>query len=78
MDLTDIDTALFLGEFKEKFFNPMEQNYEKQAGIKDMPPDVLARFLELEKKVFFLRNFIASIEGTLEQNEVLRRSLESV
>lgn len=72
--LSDIDTAFYLDEFKQKYFRPMESAYQSTKGVKlsTLKDSEVKRLEDIRSKYFFLAKFVASIEATLEQNMVLK------
>jgi len=74
--MRDLDTAMYLEEFKEKFYTPIKKSHEKYMAFTSMPEEEAKKADLVAEKYYFLTNFIASVEGTLEQNTVMRKKLE--
>jgi hypothetical protein len=74
--MKDLDTAMYLDDFKVKFYEPIVKRLDKYRSFESMPEAEQRKADEMEVKRAFLANFIACIEGTLEQNTVMRKKLE--
>ena len=74
--MTDLDTAHFLAEFKENYFEPIKKAHEKYMTFKELPKAEADKADAMAQKFYFLGNLIANIEGTLEQNAVLKSEVE--
>lgn len=76
--MNDLDTILFLEQFKVDYLDKMKKIHEsnrlKFATMNDKET-IAAR--DIEDKVNFLSSFVASIEGTLEQNAVLKVTIKN-
>lgn len=70
--LSDIDTASYLQEFKEKYFAPIENKHNYYQKFKDLPEGEKTKAETIKNQYYFLSSFIASIEATLEQNMYLK------
>ncbi len=78
MTLTDLDTAFFLDQFKEKYLAKVQQMHEKYEKFKELPPAEAAKADKAQKDYSFLYSFTASVEATLEQNMVLKAKLKEL
>jgi hypothetical protein len=72
--LTDIDTEHYLAEFKEKYLKPMEAAHNKYQNFKQLPPAEQLKADDIQTKYFFLSNFVACVEATIEQNFILKNN----
>lgn len=72
-----IDTALYLDEFKERFYQPVKERYEKYMQFETLPESDVAIAESTRDKERFLSNFIACVEATIEENVVLRNKLSN-
>lgn len=74
--MTDLDTAHFLAEFKEKYLEPITKAHEKYMTFKQLSPEDSKKADDMAAKYYFLSAFVANIEGTIEQNLVLKTEVE--
>lgn len=74
--MTDLDTAYFLAEFKEKYFEPIKKAHEKYMTFKQLSPEDSKKADDMASKYYFLGGLVANIEGTIEQNLVLKSEVE--
>jgi len=71
--MTDLETITLLQEFKEKYFEPIAKEHGKYLNFNgELPEKEIARADKAAKNYHFLSALIASVEGTLEQNLVLK------
>jgi hypothetical protein len=75
MKIEAIDTALYLDEFKERFYKPIKDRHEKYMQFKSLPESEEVKAKDTREKEAFLSNFIACVEATIEQNVVLKNKL---
>ena len=75
MAIETIDTALYLDEFKEKFYRPIKERHERYLQFEKLPEVEAIKANETKEKERFLSNFIACVEATIEQNVVLKNKL---
>jgi hypothetical protein len=76
--MTDLDTAAFLAQFKEKYLAKVQQVHEKYEKFKELPPAEAAKADKAQRDYSFLYSFTASVEATLEQNMVLKSRLKEL
>jgi len=74
--MTDLDTAVLLEEFKTSYVEPITKLHRKYMGIGELSEKDTAKAKDIADKYHFLSLFCASIEGTLEQNLVLKMELK--
>lgn len=72
-----IDMALYLDEFKERFYQPVKERHEKYMQFETLPESDVAIAESTRDKERFLSNFIACVEATIEQNVVLQNKLSN-
>jgi hypothetical protein len=78
MNLTDIHTAAYLEEFKEKYFSKIEKLHQKYEAYKSLPEIEQAKAEKAAKDYQFFYSLVACVEATLEQNMVLKVRLKEL
>ena len=76
--MTDLDTVQYLEDFKREYLDKMKAAHMRNISRAAIMTDTeFKQAQELESKLNFLSKFVACIEGTLEQNLVLKAKLKS-
>lgn len=75
--MTDLDTANYLLEFKSSYVGPIKSAIDNLVdfGEDKLTEEQKAKLTKLRKQYSFLTGFCDSIQGTLEQNVVLKTSV---
>jgi hypothetical protein len=78
VNLTDIHTASYLEDFKEKYFSKIEKVHQKYEAFKSLPDIEQAKADKAKSDYQFFYSLIACVEATLEQNMALKVRLKEL
>jgi len=76
--MTDTDTASYLSDFKRDYLEPIKKAHLKYQESSVLPISEQVKAEAMATKYYFLSNFVACVEKTLEENFILKQNQNAI